>query len=152
MPRTHEQFLGELAASSSAVTRVASWLVEKQGIPVVLQPTFQAQTFDKRADYADDGDLGVLMRVEVKRRDLSFTGTNDYPYPTAIVDACPNFDKKHPKPWLYILLNSEMSAALVVNVGVTQKYWVKQELFDGRNHVKQPFYVCDKKMLGAIKL
>jgi hypothetical protein len=152
MSRTHEQFLDELRASSEAVVLVAAWLTRERGLPVVLRPTFAAPTIDQRADYTDGGDLEILLGVEVKRRSLPFTNKADYPYPTVIVDACPSFDKKRPRPYAYVLLNETMTAALVVDVGRTRHSWTRADLLDGRNNFRQPFYVCPLDLVSEAVL
>lgn len=150
--RTHEQFLDELRASSEAVERAAAWLIRERRVPVLIQPTYEAATFGERADYADDGDLAILLRVEIKRRSLTFTGKADFPHETIIVDACPNFDKKRPRPFGYLLLNEAMDVGFWVDVERTHRSWKRLDLPDQRNGVRQPFYVCALDLLSEVHL
>jgi hypothetical protein len=150
MSRTHADFLDELTASSEAVEHVARWLTRERGLPVLLRPLYQSPTFEQRADYADDGDLGVVLGVEVKRRRLLFTGKADYPYPTAIIEAVPSYDKKRPSPYCYVLLNQSMTAGLVVDVGRTRRHWQKITIYESRNQLNQQVYACDVSLLGEV--
>lgn len=148
--RTHEQFLAELGMSGEAVARVAAWYL-KQGLPVTVRPTFYAPTYDQRAQYADDGDLEILLKIEVKHRmSVEFTGKADYPYPTAIIDACSNFDKKRPPPAIYFLVNPAMDVALMANVAQTHQFWSTAYL-PSQNDMMQTFYVCPVERLREVR-
>jgi len=93
-------------------------------------------------EYSDDGDLGLVQRVEVKRRQtLTFTSKEDFPFDTLIVDACHCYDKARPKPVFYIIFNYEMTAAFIVE-GDTYPYWKKVERFDTQKNRKRLFYEC----------
>ena len=148
--RTHEQFLSELVISNEAVAKVAASFLSR-GVPVTVRPTFQAPTFEQRGEYSDDGDLEIVLRIEVKHRGILFTGRDDYPYPTAIIDQCSNFDKKRPVPHAYYLLNQSMNTALVAHVARTQAHWTTAD-FPTQNGIVQPFYVCPVNILGVVRL
>ena len=93
------------------------------------------------AEFADDGDLEILQRVEVKRRvSLTFSTKADFPYKTLIVDACHCYDRAKPKPYAYIIFNREMTAAFVIDVKATKEQWVRVTKKDRFKNRDREFY------------
>ena len=114
-------FLADLRESRKAVEVMAHWLASR-GYPVIVRPTFERPDASQWREYADEGDLEIVQRVEVKHRSFAFTGKSDYPYSTVIVDNARRFDKKRPKPFAYVILNHAMDAALFVECK-TRRHW-----------------------------
>ena len=84
-------FIKDLRESRDAVMVAAEWL-NKKGFPVVIKPTFERPKSSDMAEFADDGDLEIMQRIEVKRRkSLTFTSKEDFPYDTLIIDANKSF-------------------------------------------------------------
>ena len=107
-------FIADLRKSKESVAVAAKWLSEK-GYPVIVRPTFERPSVEQMDEYADDGDIEIVQRIEVKRRQqLTFTSREDFPYETVIVDACHCYDRARPKPYAYIIFNREMTAAFVM--------------------------------------
>jgi hypothetical protein len=121
-------FRADLEDSSRWVQKVASWLHDS-GNRVVLNPVRFRPSSDRLEEYSDDGDLGIIHRLEVKHRNLSFTGAEDFPYPTIIVDAARLWDEAKPKPYGYILLNQKGTHAAVA-LGRDWKKWKKTKRKD----------------------
>jgi len=132
-------FVADLRASERAVERVARWLRER-GYPVILRPTDIRPSAEQRAGYTDEGDLAILQTVEIKHRQFSFSTRESYPFPTAIVDNCAYFDKKRPRPCMYLLVNKEMTGALIVPVRDTLQHWRRERFF--ANGREKDIYVC----------
>jgi hypothetical protein len=133
-------FIADLRESKSSVEIAARWL-SSQGYPVVIRPTFERPESSKMAEFADDGDLEIMQRVEVKRRvSLTFSSKADFPYKTLIVDACHCYDNARPKPYAYIILNREMSAAFIVDVKASKKHWQKVTKQDRFKKRERSFY------------
>jgi hypothetical protein len=145
-------FIADLRKSKDAVAVAAEWLSAK-GYPVVIRPTFERPSVEQMGEYSDDGDIEIVQRVEVKRRqNLTFTSKEDFPYETIIVDACHCYDKARPKPYLYIIFNREMTAAFVVDVKHTLSQWqrvMKRDRFKGRNRV---FYECPLSAVSFVRI
>jgi hypothetical protein len=100
-------FIKDLRESRDAVMVAAEWL-NKKGFPVVIKPTFERPKSSDMAEFADDGDLEIMQRIEVKRRkSLTFTSKEDFPYDTLIIDVCHTYDKAKIKPYAYIILNEK---------------------------------------------
>lgn len=144
-------FLDDLRDSQESVERVAKWLRGK-GYPVVVRPTFERPDPAMMAEFSDAGDLEILQRVEVKqRKSLTFTSKEDFSYSTIIVDACHCFDNARPKPFAYVILNREMTAAFVVPSS-TRAHWrqvVKRDRFKNRD---RNFYECPMEHVQCVQL
>lgn len=139
--RDDPTFIADLRESVKAVEVVAQWLNAK-GYSVVIRPTFERPSPAQMGEYADEGDLEVLQRVEVKRRlTLTFTGKDDFPYESLIVDACHCFDRARPKPYAYVILNREMTVALVVRTA-TREAWTRTRKHDRQKGRDREFYEC----------
>jgi cupin superfamily acireductone dioxygenase involved in methionine salvage len=154
MSRTHEQFLEELRESEIAVERVAAYLRRERHVSVLQHPTFEAPTFEQRRDYADRGDLEILLGVEVKHSQQVFTGKHDHRYRDVgvVVDGCATFDKKRPEPYVYVIVNRDMSRGLWLNVPATKSSWERFTGFAKNNEVDQPFYRCPIGLFSEVIL
>jgi len=148
--QTDPSFIDDLRESKEAVSVAAQWLAGK-GYAVIVRPTFERPSTEQMAEFADDGDIEIVQRVEVKRRkSLTFTSKEDFPYDTIIVDACHCYDKAHPKPYAYIILNREMENAFIVDVKHTFHKWRrvnKQDRLKGR---KRSFYECPISIVQCV--
>lgn len=139
-------FVADLERSKIAVNKAAS-IFSNRGFPVVVAPTFIRPDVSKRAEYADDGDLQILVTCEVKHRpNLSFTSRKDFKYKTAIVDSCQKFDKKKQIPFWYIIWNSNYTAYIFVDVHKTKSKWKRVERYDRAKDRKEYFYEIDTSM------
>ena len=87
LDHTDPSFVSDLHASNEAVLRVAQFF-QRKGKAVTVQGVRVRDNVESRMDFSDDGDLHVHERYEVKRRKLEFTGHNDFPYDSIIVDVC----------------------------------------------------------------
>ena len=123
------------------------------GYPVSIPPTFVAPSHEEREEYADDGDLYVGQRVEVKRLGVEFTGRADWPFGSKfIVCAKHSFDRAKPKPYRYYYLNkSETHAAIVM--GSSHKSWYCETKKDSRyEDMVQDCYMCPMHLVKFISL
>lgn len=134
-------FIQDLRDSRVAVEVVTRWLVQR-GYAVVVRPTFERPNPSQRFDYSDSGDLEIVQTVEVKRRGFTFTCKEDFPYPSTFVDTCHHYDKAHPKPYAYVHLNREMTAALIIE-GRTRSHWSRSVVNVGsQGRVKELYVVA----------
>jgi hypothetical protein len=144
-------FIADLRDSREAVEVAAKWLA-KLGYAVVIRPTFERPDPSQRHAFADQGDLEILARVEVKRRRaLTFKDKSDFPYSTLIVDACHKFDRAKPKPWQYVILNREMSAAFLVD-SRTHPQWKRVSKYDPHAGRAQDFYECPLELVEWVRI
>jgi hypothetical protein len=137
----HEKFLSHLKKSDNGVWSVARWL-HGRGHNVKINCSPQAPSADQWKKYADNGDLEISLRVEVKQLSADFTGEGDWPFRNKfIVCAKHSWDNSQPKPYAYIYLNKEGSHAAIV-MGHTSKTWGIEKKIDSRyDNVEQEFYM-----------
>ena len=142
MADNHTKFLEHLKESKTAVWVVARWLSER-GYSVKINPTPVADKHENWESYADNGDIEINQRVEIKEVSQTFTSTADWPFGTEfIVCARHSFDRATPKPFAYIILSKCNKYAAIVMVS-THKYWYVERRKDSRyEDVSQEFYFC----------
>ena len=139
-------FIGDLEKSKVAVDKAARFLSNK-GIPVIIQPTHTRADVRDRNAYADDGDLKILLTVEVKHRPtLFFSKGRGFKYATVIIDACHIFDRHKIKPIYYIIWNSDYTSLIFINVNDTFAQWIKTKKFDNAKGRERKFYEVDIKL------
>ena len=148
----HLTFLKHLDQSHSAVWRVAQWLQER-GNRVVVTPITKSATHQEWKDHADDGDLYIQLRVEVKKRGLEFTGREDWPHGDKfIVCAKHAWDRAKPKPYAFVILNKSMTHAAIVTAD-TRSQWTVEERTDSRYiQYRQEFYFIPIDLVRFVPL
>ena len=101
-------------------------------------------------EYSDDGDLRVGgLRVECKRRNLTFSGPEDFPFGTCIVDVCHTYDKSletETPVFAYIIDSQDMSGTVCV-LGSTAERWTAQRRWDRPKQRHRRFYECGREVL-----
>ena len=136
----HECFLDHLKESEPARWRIARWLVGL-GYNVAVKPMRAAPTVEEWRKFADNGDLDVIMRVEVKQLTCDFTSREDWPFGDKfIVCSRRSFDEAQPRPYCYIILNNAGTHAAFV-LGDSYKTWKVETRTDSRYpRYQQEFY------------
>jgi len=130
--------------------RVADWFVRK-GYTVRIPAMRIAPSHDEWEDFADDGDLMVERRIEVKHRDVDFTDAGTFPFPDVIVCAKHAWDRADPKPYAIVSLNRAMTHAAIIK-GASAAYWRVQTLEDKRYCEKQDFLICPMRYVTFVTL
>lgn len=148
----HSDFVRELTESEWARRRVADWL--RAGGHRVRAPSFRvAPRRSDWRDYVDDGDLWVQIdgirrwwRVEVKRRPgIDFTGPDDFPYPTLIVDEVRKVDRLPiANLFGYVITNASATRAAIV-FGSTKPSWGVTTVEGRTSERPTRFYVVDPR-------
>ena len=137
----HQWFLKELDKSAKAVWMVAHWL-NSRGHNVTVNAAGRAPTHADWVDYADNGDLNISLRVEVKALTADFTSAEDWPFRGKfIVCAKHAFDRAVPKPYGYIYLNKAKTNMAMVMCQTSKKWYVEKRT-DKRTNIEQEFYLC----------
>jgi hypothetical protein len=131
-------FVADLHKSQESVWAVARWL-GTLGHHVTIRALRIRPAAEQMGEFADDGDIEIVQRVEVKARRLDFTSADDYPFPTIIVDVAHTWDNATPKPLAYVILNRAGTHAAIV-YGQTSPKWVKTERFDAGKNRTRTFY------------
>lgn len=137
------EFVKDLTESQHYVWRAAQWL-SGMGYNVTVRPVKIRPDAKQMGEYGDDGDLEIIQRVEVKRRqNMEFTSKETYPFSTVIVDVAHTWDKANPKPYAYIIFNKWATACLIVK-GSTFAHWKKVAKHDALRNRERSFYECPK--------
>ena len=138
---THKKFLEHLDASAGAVWKTAMVAVS-QGSPVIINPTTRAETRGDWKKHADDGDLFILKRVEVKHLSAEFTSRDDWPFGNKfIVCAKDSYDNALTKPTMYCYWSKDKTHYAVVSCR-DYKQWTVDTRFDSRYEHDCEFYFC----------
>lgn len=151
--RIHDpHFVKDLLESDKHVRRVAERLraVLPENVPVNVQELRIRPTESQMAEFSDDGDLRVGgQRVECKRRNLRFSGPEDFPYPTAIVDVTHTFDaaRSTETPVVGYIIDSQDESGCVCVLASTYDRWRVRTRRDRFKQRDRRFYEVDKELL-----
>jgi len=145
-------FVDDLLGSQPAVEKAAGWLAGL-GYTVSVPALRVRPDSSQMSRYSDAGDIHIVQSVEVKRRvDMEFMERTDFRYDTIIVDTCSAFDRKRPKPYVYIIGNADMTAAFIVNVPLTQRKWTRVSKRDVKKDRVRDFYECPVDILEFVRM
>ena len=98
MAKSTHQFHKDWLASQAPVEAVLRH-VQHHGFKATAPEQKFRSSFETRFQEVDDGDIhmeyeGEMVRVEVKQRpDMTFTGKEDFPFPTAIIEETYKLEK-----------------------------------------------------------
>jgi hypothetical protein len=144
---TDPTFVADLLGSRPSVRAVAHWICDAFGNPVVIQPTIVRPSASERFEYADNGDLWIQQRIEVKHRPtIDFKSREEFPYPTVIVDVTHAYDRARPKPYVYVICNQSLTGALVVMCRDTFDEWRKTTKYDTHANREREYYECPVRL------
>lgn len=127
---------GDLEAEGFEVERgLVEWLSERDAVLA--------------GSLTNEPDLLVAgKRIEVKGRDLRFTGRDDYPFPTAFVGRRSRWDRRADDV-LAVVLVSTVTRARVVAYVADRERWVVEECFDRITRREETSYACPREWLGT---
>lgn len=139
MSENHNKFLSHLKCSSEAVDFARRWLVD-QGYDVLQKAVRSAPDASQWEEYADDGDLYIQQRIEVKKLGVKFTPTH-WPFGAKfIVCAKHAFDRSKPKPFAFIILSSDLACAACLRSSTKERWSVEKRKDSRYESVTQEFY------------
>lgn len=145
--KTDAAFLRDFHRSHAVVSLVAAHLVG-EGMDAWIRPPELRPSPEVRQAYSDAGDIGVLidcqwMRVEVKSRSFSWTGSSDFPYPDAIVDEAYHIDREGAgSPLLaYAIVASDLEHMLWIPRS-TRDSWTTKCMWDVQQKRHCDFLLC----------
>jgi hypothetical protein len=145
-------FVDDLRASDAARWLVARWIVSN-GHTVIVPPIRIRPFAAVRGDYADRFDLLILdnpdrlidldavgvFGVEVKHLSIEFFDAAGFPYPAIIVDTVSAYDRKKPKPFVYVILSASKRRAAIVPCSTFQDWRPDSRFARGRF---RDYYFC----------
>lgn len=136
----HSKFLSHLDTSKDAVWQVARMLNDR-GYPVSVPVSAKAETHDDWEHFADNGDLYISQRVEVKQLSVDFTSVADWPFRDKfIVCARHAFDRATPKPFAYVIISRSGQYAAAVFCSDASQWTVEVRTDKRYADVSQQFY------------
>jgi len=143
-----DSFIEQLIRGRGDECRVAFELFDA-GHAIRSQKLMLRDTVDDRVDFVDQCDLLVNERdwVEVKGRELTFTGPDDFPFPTAFVGRCSRWEQRSELPVAVVLLSRVTHAKVVVPVRSTRKHWTREHCWDRVTREWEWSYACPKELL-----
>jgi hypothetical protein len=148
----HRKFLAHLEASRDGVWLVARWL-QVQGFQTTVMPFTKAPTRAEWKQHADNGDLFINQRIEVKQLGYSFTSALDWPFGSRFFVVNKNaFDRAKPRPYAFFSLNKEADHAAFV-MASTRRHWCVEKTKDRRyDEYEQDTYLCPMEHVSFVKL
>lgn len=136
-----ERFRKHLAKSEEGVQFAAHYLLSL-GHDVLIKATSCAPSRDQWKEFADDGDLYIQQRVEVKHLSATFA-EGHWPFGSKfLVCAKHSYDRSKPKPFAYLYFSSDRKCVASV-LGSSRPHWYVESRNDQRyENYKQDFYLC----------
>ena len=124
-----------------------------KGFAVKVNQTSIAPSAEEWKDYADNGDIEITARVEIKRCNKDFTCAEDFPFKDAMICNKNAFDRAHPKPVYIMIINKAGTHYKILHCD-TRNEWFVKEKGDGRygSAYSQKVYMCDKNLFKFIKI
>lgn len=106
---------------------------------------------DPKNDHVESPDAVGLFAVEIKERNLVFTGPEDYPYDTVFVDDCRGLSKEPYRNLVYVYVSKPTGKWVWLCILDRNHEWHEQVTHDrGRGH-DFPILVAPKKCLRHAK-
>lgn len=136
-----ERFREHLATSEKGVRFAADYLLSL-GHDVLIKATHCAPSREQWKEFADDGDLYIQQRVEVKHLSADFS-SNHWPFGKKfLVCAKHSFDRSKPKPFAYLYFSRDRKCVASV-LGSSRPHWYVEKRTDRRyENYEQEFYLC----------
>ena len=136
------KFAKHLEDSISGVF-LGAQIFHKKGYTVKINPSMLAPSSEEWENYADNGDLEVSMRVEIKQSGYDFTSAEDFPFKDPIVCGKNAWDRAMPKPRFIMLLNKTGTHYSMISSD-SREHWYVKEHNDKRYGpgYMQEFYKC----------
>lgn len=139
MSENHQKFLKHLDRSCEAVEFARRFLV-KRGFDVLQKAVRTAPDASQWEDYADDGDLYIQQRVEVKRLGVDFT-PSQWPFGSKfIVCAKHAFDRAKPKPFAFLIFSNDLNCVACLRSATSNQWHVEKRNDSRYENVDQEFY------------
>ena len=101
----------------------------------------------KVKDHCATPDAAVLLTVEIKERNLSFTSPEDFPYDTVFVDDLRGLGKETLAPFAYIFVSRKTGAWVWITPLDRDDSWTEQVVTDTTRGHQMGMLVAPKKHL-----
>lgn len=125
--KSHKQFVKDLDDSQRHVAAVVDWMTKKR-YKVKALPQTVSPDYESRYEHQDSGDIELRCRVEVKGRNINFSGREDYPFATVFIDELYKIPSVY-ELFAYAICSADGGCiAMVYNW--TREHWLEREKFD----------------------
>jgi len=148
----NEDFRQRWRESHKVVELIAMTLLRK-GYWVQILPQELTPSFEERHNYADNGDLKMMIDgkeevCEVKGSGYEFKN-NRHPFPTAFLCNKWSFDKADPKPRYYFIVCKTRKAVLIFDTKKDREHMKVVEVTDRKRprHETYQAYCVDSRLL-----
>lgn len=101
----------------------------------------------KVKDHCATPDAAVLLTVEIKERNLSFTSPEDFPYDTVFVDDLRGLGKETLAPFAYVFVSQKTGAWVWITPLDRDESWTEQVVRDTTRGHEMGMLVAPKKHL-----
>jgi hypothetical protein len=137
MSEGHTNFVKRLTGSTQGVFKVAEWLHKKGKTIEIPMLNVMPQNSDPM-DYVDDGDIFIIKRerIEVKHRNVNFTGPHDFPYPTMLVSNKAAVDRANNEVVAYINLSKDMQNMAIIPRETRDSWLIEKKLAGNTGNVE----------------
>lgn len=123
-----------------------AWVDEQQANGLAVVHTCKVTGATERCQSPD----AVLMaRVEIKSRDLRFTGPEDYPYETAFLTNVAQADEDLTQPLIYVLMSRPTKCWVWVSATDRNDEWSVQTVRDNTRDILVTTLVCPRTHLRS---
>jgi hypothetical protein len=102
---------------------------------------------NKRTDHCGNPDAAVILTVEIKERNLSFTCPADFPYDTVFVDDLRGLGKETLRPFAYVFLSKLTGQWVWLTTLDKNDEWSEQTIRDTTRQHDMGILVAPKKHL-----
>jgi hypothetical protein len=104
---------------------------------------------NKVKDHCGNPDAALLMTVEIKERNLTFTGPDDFPYDTVFVDDLRGLGKETLRPFAYIFVSKATGRWVWVTPLDKDDTWTETVVTDTTRGHKMGMLVAPKSHLRS---
>lgn len=152
MMDNNDRFISHLQQSNEAVWTVANWL-HSRGNNVTVNAAGVRPSHEDWKEYADQGDLYISQRVEVKGLSAEFSCREDWPFGQKFIVCAKNaFDRATPKPHSFIYLNKARTHAAIVMGSTSAKWYVENRKDSRYDDYQQDFYFCPLDQVKFVRI
>ena len=106
---------------------------------------------NKVKDHCGNPDAALLMTVEIKERNLTFTGPDDFPYDTVFVDDLRGLGKEALRPFAYVFVSKNTGEWVWLTPLDKDETWTEQVVRDTTRGHSMGMLVAPKSHLRPAK-
>lgn len=102
---------------------------------------------DKFTQYQQDIIIKPDFVIEVKSRNLVFTGPHDFPFEDAVIETVWGWNQKRVQPRAIVMISQITEAKIAINVQETKDRWTQRVQYDSLRGIESLEFFVDRKDL-----